>query len=281
MRRILMISLATVAALMVVAVAGADTKTVQITRSGFTPSSQTVAAGDTITWHNADTVQHQVVADDGSFASPQLKPDATYSFTFQKSGNFAYHDSDAPAHRAAVTVNAAPAAVALTTPISVLKYGSNVTVRGSVSNNLTNEPVTLTSQPAGSVKTTITGANGAFSFNVAPTVQTIFTAHWRTSDSTPVTLKVSPLVGFGHSGHIYTVKVTSDLNYEGHFVWAQRRQANGLWHNVKRVFLGANSNARFKITLPHGRSVLRLNLPAGQAGAGYVSSVSRLLTIFR
>jgi plastocyanin len=281
MRRILLVSLAAFAALVVAAAAGADTKTVQITKSGFTPASQTITAGDTITWHNADTAQHQVVADDGSFASPQLKPDQTYSFTFQKSGSFAYHDADAPSHRATIAVNPSPAAVALTSPLSVLKYGSNVTLTGSVSNQLTNEPVTLTSQPAGPVRTTVTNANGTFSFQVSPSAETVYTAHWRTPDSTPVTLKVAPLVGFGHSGRIYTVKVTSNLNYEGHFVWAQRRLANGLWHNVKRVYLGANSNARFSIHLPRGRNLLRLDLPAGQAGNGYVSSVSRMLRIFR
>ena len=56
--------------LLVVAGAGADTKTVQIVKSGFTPSTTTITVGDSVTWKNADTVNHQVVANDGSFASP-------------------------------------------------------------------------------------------------------------------------------------------------------------------------------------------------------------------
>src|SRR6267154_3074961 len=93
MRRILLVSLALVATLVVVAAAGADTKTVQIVKSGFTPSSTTVTVGDSVTWKNADTVNHQVVANDGSFASPVLKPGESFSQAFPKSGRFGYHDA--------------------------------------------------------------------------------------------------------------------------------------------------------------------------------------------
>ena len=77
MKRILLVPLALVAALLVATAAGADTKTVQITGGGFTPKATTIAIGDTVTWHNADTSAHQVVANNGSFASPVLKPDET------------------------------------------------------------------------------------------------------------------------------------------------------------------------------------------------------------
>ena len=69
MKRMLLVPLALLATLVVVAAAGADTKTVQIVKSGFTPSSTTINVGDTVTWKNADTVNHQVVANDGSFVS--------------------------------------------------------------------------------------------------------------------------------------------------------------------------------------------------------------------
>jgi len=68
MKRLLMLPLALVATLVVAASAGADTKTVQITKSGFTPAATTITVGDTVTWHNADSANHQVVANDGSFA---------------------------------------------------------------------------------------------------------------------------------------------------------------------------------------------------------------------
>ncbi len=281
MRRLLLLPLAAAAALLISAAAGADTKSVQITKNGFTPATQTVTAGDTITWHNADSADHQVVADDGSFASPVLKPDASYSYTFQKAGKFAYHDADAKTHRGTVTVNASPASIALTTSQALIGYGANVTVSGTVTGQVTTEPVTLTCTPSCGVKSTTTSSNGNFSFDVTPTVQTSYVAHWRTADSQPVTVKVAPRVGFGLSGRLYTAKVTSDIGYEGHFVWVQRRSIVGAWHSVKRVYLGASSNARFAVKLPRGRSYLRLNLPAGQAGAGYVASMSRTIAVRR
>lgn len=285
MRRILLLPLALLAALLVATAAGADTKTVQITSSGFTPQATTITLGDTVTWHNADTANHQVVANDGSFASPVLKPGDTYSYTFQKTGKITYHDALATKHTGTVTVSAPPVGVSLTTPSDTVTYGGGVTLSGAVTNQLTNEPVSLTSQPYGkgiqSVAATTTSSNGAFTFDVAPSIQTSYQAHWRTSSSNTVTINVAPRVGFGRSGRLYVAKVTSDLSYQGHYVWVQRHTSLGGWTSIKRVFLGASSRAAFALRLPHGRSTLRLYLPSGQAGAGYVSSLSRMLSVKR
>ena len=67
--RIVAAMLATVAAaLALVASAGAATITVQIKSNGFSPGSISINHGDTVVWKNVDKVDHQVVADDGSFA---------------------------------------------------------------------------------------------------------------------------------------------------------------------------------------------------------------------
>ena len=81
MKRLMIASLAGVAALLCATVVGAATTTVQITKNGFTPKSITLMAGDTVTWHNADSHTHQVVADNGSFASPALAANASWSYT--------------------------------------------------------------------------------------------------------------------------------------------------------------------------------------------------------
>ena len=145
--------------------------------------------------------------------------------------------------------------------------------------------MTLTAQPYGkgtqSLATATTQANGAFTFSVSPTIQTSYLAHWRTTNSNPVTVNVAPRVGFGLSGRMYVAKVTSDLTYGGHSVLLQRRNVLGGWHSIKRVFLGDNSRALFRVRLPHGRSVLRLVLPTSQAGTGYVQGLSRLLAVRR
>jgi plastocyanin len=285
MKRILLLPVALLAALVVAASAGADTKTVQITKSGFTPSSTAVMVGDSVTWHNADVVSHQVVANDGSFASPVLKTGESYTFTFAKATKVTYHDSFATSHKGTVTVTAPAGTVSLTTSTSTVTYGENTTVSGVVSNQLASEPVTLTSQPLGkgtqALASTTTQTNGAFSFGVSPTIQTAYQAHWRTANSPSVTIDVRPRVGFGRSGKLFVAKVTSDLTYAGHYVWVQRKAPLGSFRNVKRIYLGANSRAVFSAKLPKGRSILRLVLPASQAGVGYVASTSRLIPLTR
>jgi plastocyanin len=285
MKRLLIVSLAGVAALLCATVAGAATTTVQITKNGFTPKSITVNAGDTVTWHNADSHTHQVVADNGAFASPALAAGASWSYTATKSGKFSYRDAYATTHRGTVTVNAPPASLTLTPSLGTVIYGSSTNVNGTVSNNVTNEAVTLTSQAYGksvqSVASTTTTTGGTFFFGVTPTIQTTYTAHYRTSNSAPVTVNVAPRVGFGESGSLFIAKVTSDLPYTGHYVIVQKRNAVGGWYSFKRVYLGDSSRATFRLKLPKGKFVLRLYLPPSQAGAGYVQGFSRLMPIVR
>jgi plastocyanin len=281
----LLLSLAVVATLVVAAAGGAATKTVQIVKSGFTPSSTAVSVGDSVTWHNADAVNHQVVANDGSFVSPVLKPGDTYSQTFNTAGKVSYHDALFTSRKGTVTVAAPAANVTLGAASQTIVYGNSTTVSGQVTNQLTNEPVTLTSQPYGrgtqSIATQTTGANGGFSFGVSPTIQTSYQAHWRTTNSPSVTVNVAPRVGFGLSGRLYVAKVTSDLNYAGKYVLVQRRNALGGWKTLKHVYLGSTSRAVFSLRLSKGRSVLRLALPPSQAGAGYVQGLSRLLPVVK
>jgi len=288
MKRMLLLPLALVAMLVVAAAGGATTKatrTVQVTSGGFTPAAVTVSVGDSVTWHNADNANHQVVANNGTFASPVLKPDDTYTQTFNASGKTNYHDALATKHTGSVTVTAPAANVTLTAATQTIVYGSSTKVSGAVTNQLSNEPVTLTSQPYGkgtqSIASQATGANGSFAFGVSPTIQTSYQAHWKTTASPSVTINVAPRVGFGLRGRLYIAKVTSDLNYAGHFVLVQKRNAIGTWKTLKRVYLGGNSNAAFRLHLARGRTVLRLALPESQAGAGYVQGISHLMPVFR
>jgi plastocyanin len=285
MNRLLIASLVGAAALLCATVAGAATTTIQITKNGFTPKSVTVAAGDTVTWHNADTHTHQVVADNGAFASPALAAGASWSYTATKSGKFNYRDAYATTHRATLTVNAPPATLSLAPSLGTVIYGSSTNVNGTVSNSVANEAVSLTSQAYGksvqSVASATTTANGAFFFGVTPTIQTTYTAHYKTSNSAPVTVNVAPRVGFGLNGSLFVAKVTSDLGYTGHFLIVQKRNAVGGWYSFKRVYLGDGSRATFRLKLAKGHYMLRLYLPPSQAGAGYVQGFSRLLPIVR
>src|SRR5512132_909334 len=92
--RIVAAMLATGAAVLALAAtAGAATIGVQIRSTGFSPSNISLNHGDQVTWKNTDKVDHQVVADDGSFASPILHAGQSYTATFNRAGSFRYHDS--------------------------------------------------------------------------------------------------------------------------------------------------------------------------------------------
>ena len=102
-----------VAALLLAPIAPAATTVVRITSGGFSPSTVSIVADDTIVWRNADTVDHQVVATSGAFASPVLRPGRTYAFTFAQAGRYDYRDALYPKRTGVVRVAGPPPALAL------------------------------------------------------------------------------------------------------------------------------------------------------------------------
>jgi plastocyanin len=78
--------------------------TVSIDNFAFAPSTLTVAAGSTVVWTNRDEEPHTVVANDGSFHSPGMGSQATYSHTFPTAGKFDYVCSIHPFMHATVVV---------------------------------------------------------------------------------------------------------------------------------------------------------------------------------
>jgi plastocyanin len=84
--------------------AGAPGAAVKIAGFAFGPASVTVAAGQTVTWTNADRVPHTVTADGGAWNSGPLAPGASFSFTPTRPGTYAYHCSIHPFMRGTVVV---------------------------------------------------------------------------------------------------------------------------------------------------------------------------------
>jgi len=56
----------------------------------YSPNVQMVPLGATVTWTNNDNMAHTVTAADGSFDSGMIAPGDTFSFTFDKPGDFDY-----------------------------------------------------------------------------------------------------------------------------------------------------------------------------------------------
>ena len=77
---------------------------VSIDNFAFVPATLTVPAGSTVTWTNRDEEPHTVAASDGSFHSPGMGSQATYSHTFPTAVRFDYVCSIHPFMHATVVV---------------------------------------------------------------------------------------------------------------------------------------------------------------------------------
>jgi plastocyanin len=70
--------------------AAASTATVNIENFKFLPPALTVTAGTTVTWKNEDDSPHRIGGKGGTFASPALDTDGTFSRTFTTPGEYSY-----------------------------------------------------------------------------------------------------------------------------------------------------------------------------------------------
>jgi len=83
---------------------GADRYEVVIDSFAFTPAEITVPVGATVTWVNRHAANHNVVADDGTFASPLFGRGESYSFAFTDPGEYPYICTIHPAMRGTIIV---------------------------------------------------------------------------------------------------------------------------------------------------------------------------------
>ena len=85
---------------------GKSTSGVEIKIDNFTfaPATVTVPVGTQVTWTNRDDIPHTVVNDDQTIKSKVLDTDEKFTFTFTKSGTYAYFCSLHPKMTAKVVV---------------------------------------------------------------------------------------------------------------------------------------------------------------------------------
>ena len=78
------------------------------TAQPFNPATFTVRVGDTVTWFNADVMEHTVTSDAGTpvaFDSPLLNSGDTFTFAFTQAGTYAYHCTPHPQMTGTIVVN--------------------------------------------------------------------------------------------------------------------------------------------------------------------------------
>lgn len=292
-----MILLAGAVVLLVAAPAPAKTVTVDISKLGFVPSAVTIQTGDTVTWTNKDTVNHQVVCTTCPFTSPVLTPGQPFSFTFTKAGKFTTVDPLNKNKKATVTVTAAPPGLTVSAAPRTMNYGGTTTISGALSTGQANQKVEILAQPCGENAAKVIGnvnttTGGSFTFQTQPTLNTIYQARHKPGagnavTSSAVSVSIRPIVKLRRNAvHRFSVQVIAGQSFVGKAVLFQRWvAARHRWTTVKTVFLGARSATTVPLAASTVSSVtfgarirsrlsVRALVPSGQAGPCYLSAKS-------
>lgn len=272
-----------------VAAASAATVTVQIKSAGFSPSTLTINHGDQITWHNGDRVNHQVVANDGSFASPILKPGQSWTATYSVAGSFGFHDALYPRFGGKITVKGPPPSVTLGLSQPIVFYGTQITLSGAISTGAAGQSVEIDALPYGmvtpvQVAIVKTGVGGTYSYPVQPSIYTSYTARWNGVASGNVVAQVAPAMHLlaGENGYMRAT-ISSPVSLWHRHVYLQRLSSLGQWVNIAALDLGSLNGRIFRPVefVPIGMSHIRVFLSVNQAGNGLLASHSGTQTIRR
>lgn len=74
--------------------------------NSFSPNPVEVKVGETVTWINDDSGRHTVTSKDGVFDSGMMGKGQSFSYTFNKAGEYSYHCSPHPNMAGTVVVTA-------------------------------------------------------------------------------------------------------------------------------------------------------------------------------
>jgi plastocyanin len=268
--------------------ASTATKTVQIKRTAFSPSTVTIKTGDTVRWVNSDTQNHQVVSNNGSFVSPILGPGKVYSHRFQAAGTYRYHDGLNASVKGVVKVTGPPPAVTVGASLPIIVYGQQVTLSGVISTGEVNERVTIYQQPYPQTSfqqltTVLTTTGGAWNLVLSPSpkILTQFQARWNGRASVVVGVQVRPKITLRYRNGRFTTFVVAATSHAGRSILAQRLSRFGQWVTLRKLKLGKRSGRIFRLTLPPGPSRIRIAMSVNQAGAGYLAGFSPTITVRR
>lgn len=128
----------------------------QMSQNCFNPNTKSVNSGGTVTWYNADSVDHTVTSGNPSdsqtgtvFNSGMINSGGTFQFTFQNSGTYNYFCQVHPWMIGQVIVgNETPnppttVSVFVSTDKSVYSYGDTINIYGKTSGSIPNTLVTI------------------------------------------------------------------------------------------------------------------------------------------
>lgn len=280
--------------------AAAAIPTVKISKTGYTPTSVSIALGEAVTFANTDTVAHTVdfktatgVHCNRATVPLVVQPSQSATCTFSTAGRFAFSD---PANkgknfRGTVAVSKAPAVSLAAKPASVV-FGRKATLSGTLGSLQAGQSVQVLAQqcgastatPLGNVTTT---TGGVYSYQPLPLKQTVYTVKFKGSTSRGATVKVQPRLQLSKvAKHRFRLRVSAAESFAGKSATFQRyRPTLKRWVKVKRVLLQADktgvaptviSSAKFRSALP-ARQRVRVTLGAKQVGACYLAGLSNTI----
>lgn len=262
----------------------AVTRVVAIKAGGFSPVTRTIQTGDSIRWRNDDTVNHQVVADNGHFASPILRPKGTYTRIFNTAGTYRYRDALEPAERGTIVVRGPAPSVSINSSAGTVFYGAPIRLTGFISSGAANQIVQVWGRPFGQASfiklaDLTTATAGAYDYTTTPVVLSEYQTRWGSRISATVTVGVRPRITLIRRGPWFVTSARAGRGLAGRAVYVQRRSSLGQWVNRKKVIIGSSGARRFKLDLAPGRHILRIFMTTNQAGTGYLWSHSRTIVV--
>lgn len=270
MRRLLLLLLL-VLGLAAAAPAGADDYTASITASGFPPLIS-IQNGDRVVWKNDDAVDRQIVADDGSWKSPVLKPGQSWSRIFLRDGTYTYHGAFKPGQHGIVEVTATRV-VLMRQSAKTVQIFRSVRLQGSISRpGADGEVVSIEARPFGTSKfrevARTTTKNGVWKVLVKPRRITVYRAVWQNVPSTEHIVDVKPFVRLKQVGRrLFAVGVTADVTLVHRTVVLQRfNKRTHRWRSFRALRLtrftatprSYTSIASFRASFPHGMIIRAL-----------------------
>jgi plastocyanin len=284
MRKVLLLLVAIAGVAATTVSLAAVTRVVAIRPAGFAPATRTIQTGDSVRWRNDDTVDHQVVADNGHFASPVLRPRQSYTRVFNTAGRFPYRDALEPAERGAIVVQGPPPSVSIALSQGTVFYGAGIRLTGFISTGAPNQRVEIWGRPYSQasfqkVADVLTVTAGGYDWATVPQTLSYFQARWGNRASAIVSVGVRPRMTLIRRAPWFVTSAKVGTPLAGRWVYVQRRSSLNQWVNIKKVRLGSSGARRFLLDLRPGRHILRMFMTTNQAGSGLLWSHSRTIVV--
>ena len=202
-------------------------------------------------------------------------------------GKIPYRDALHPTLKGTVKVTGPPPSVSIGASVPIAVFGQQIHVGGAISPPAVGDIVTLYAQPWGQlsfakVSDVQTTTNGSWDLIVSPQILTFYKATWKGKQSAIIQVAISPRLTLKRVGRWFVTRAQAAKSFSHHWVYVQRLSSFGEWVTVKKVTLNSQGAQRFRLKhLPRGRNHLRTYMTINQAGSGYFSGTSPVLSFRR